>query len=107
MPILDLQEGYKDAQSKINSYKVYRDAKLQYTKTKKRAGSTFEEKKSNLTKQINKSSSNTTNQVKNVKTQFDHLIDLVKTTSSSVGNNNSIKYVKSKFLLSLKNSFIN
>jgi hypothetical protein len=103
MPILDLQEGYKDAQSKINSYKVYRDAKLQYTKTKKRAGSAFEEKKSNLTKQINKSSSNTTNQVKNVKTQFDHLIDLVKTTSSSVGNNNSIKYVKSKFLLSLKN----
>ena len=104
MPVLDLQDSYKDAQSKVNSYKVYKDAKLQYSKTKKKVGGTFEEKKSNSTKQINKSSSNSTNQTKNPKSQFDHLIDLVKTTSSSVGNNSdTMKYVKRKFLLGLKN----
>ncbi len=100
---IDLDNGYKEIKDKISSAKAYTDLKSQYSDLKKRAGDSFdtnqamaqegldnfkktaEDKLNDLTGVVNKHK-------KNVKTQFEHLIDIKRILSGKGGN--SIRYIK-------------
>ena len=51
---LDLNADYKKVQDKVSATKSYTEAKSQYNAAKKKAGESFDNKKSDVTQSINK-----------------------------------------------------
>lgn len=101
MPSVDLNFDYKKAQEKIEATKNYKELKSQYNDTKKKVGDSFEKNKKGATDQINKAKDKLKSYQKDVKNQFEQLLELNQTTSS--GGTNATKYVKRTLITAIKN----
>jgi hypothetical protein len=98
---LDLNADYKKIQDKVSATKSYTDAKAQYSAAKKKAGETFDEKKSDVTQSLNSVKEQTKRFEKQIKSQFEQLLDINNITGGK--GSNSIKYIKKLLLQTLKN----
>jgi hypothetical protein len=101
MASVDIKADYKKAQEKIEATKNYKELKSQYNDTKKQAGDSFEKNKKGVTDQLNKAKDKIKSYQKDVKNQFEQLLDLNQTTSS--GGTNATKYVKRTLITAIKN----
>ena len=100
MASLDLSSDYEEIQKKISATKTYSELKKQYAEAKKKNGETFEKKKSDVTTRLDDAKKEAKRYQKQIKTQFEELLDLTKLTG---GKGNTTKYVKKLLLQSLKN----
>jgi len=98
---LDLNADYKKIQDKVSATKSYTNAKAQYSAAKKKAGETFDEKKSDVTQSLNSVKEQTKRFEKQIKSQFEQLLDINNITGGK--GSNSIKYIKKLLLQTLKN----
>lgn len=101
MASLDLNADYKAIQDKVKATQSYKDAKADYDKAKKRKGESFDKKKSEVTEQINKFKNEKKKYQKQIKSQFEQLLDLNNVTGGK--GSNSSKYIKKLLLQALKN----
>lgn len=101
MASLDLNADYKSIQDKVKATQSYKDAKADYDKAKKRKGESFDKKKSEVTEQINKFKNEKKKYQKQIKSQFEQLLDLNNVTGGK--GSNSSKYIKKLLLQALKN----
>ena len=98
---LDLNADYKKVQDKVSATKSYTNLKSQYSAAKKKAGESFDDKKSDVTQSLNKVKEQTKRYEKQIKNQFEQLLDINNVTGGK--GSNSIKYVKKLLLQTLKN----
>ena len=95
-----LNESYKEAQNKINSVKSYTNLKDEYDRISKQAGDSFESAKSDASQRLNDLQEKTKKYQKNLKNQFDQLLDINKITGGK--GSNSIKYIKKLLIRTLR-----
>ena len=98
---LDLNADYKKVQDKVSATKSYTNLKKQYSDAKKKSGESFDAKKSDVTQSLNKVKEQTKRYEKQIKSQFEELLDINNLTGGK--GSNSIKYVKKLLLQTLKN----
>jgi len=96
MPSLDLNVDYKKIQDKITATKSYNDLRNQYNSVIKESGKSFEPSKSDVTQSINKIKEQTKSYQRELKNQFDQLLDITKITGGK--GSNSLRYIKSKLV---------
>ena len=101
MASLDLGVDYKKVQDKITATRNYNELKSQYDNTRKQAGDAFEQKKSAVTGQLGKIKEQTKRYQKEIKNQFEQLLDINNTTGGK--GSNSTKYIKRLLITALKN----
>lgn len=101
MASLDLGVDYKKIQDKITATRNYNELKSQYDDTRKQAGDAFEQKKSAVTGQLNKIKEQTKRYQKEIKNQFEQLLDINNTTGGK--GSNSTKYIKKLLITAIKN----
>ena len=101
MASIDLNLDYKEAQKKIEASKAYKDLKSQYDDRTKRAGESFDKKKEDLTKSLDKVKEQQKRFQREIKSQFEQLLDINNVTGGK--GSNSIAYVKKILLKTIKN----
>ena len=101
MASLDLGADYKKIQDKVTATRNYNELKSQYDDTKKQAGDAFEQKKDAVTGQLSKVKEQTKRYQKEIKNQFEQLLDINNTTGGK--GSNSTKYIKRLLITALKN----
>lgn len=108
MASLDLNEDYNKAKSKIQATKAYTDLKSQYSKAQKKAGDTLEkgkdalsDAKENFENQIDKIKNETKRYQKEIKNQFEQLLDIGNVTGGK--GTNSVNYIKNKMIKAIQN----
>jgi hypothetical protein len=101
MASLDLGVDYKKVQDKITATRDYNELKSQYDNTRKQAGEAFEQKKAAVTGQLGKIKEQTKRYQKEIKNQFEQLLDINNTTGGK--GSNSSKYIKRLLITALKN----
>lgn len=97
---IDLKDDYKKLEGQIQSTKAYNDLKKQYKKASKSAGSSldkFSDKSKILSDRIDSISGKTKAYQKEIKNQFEKLLDINEVTGSK-----SMKYIKQKLILTVK-----
>ena len=97
---LDISEGYKEAQDRIQATKTYKELKDDYNNLKKRTGDSFENKKEQITQTLDQIKENKKSFERKVKSQFDHLLDTFAVTNGS--GKRSIQFIKTLLLRTLK-----
>ena len=75
---ISVQEGYKEAQEKINAVKSYTNLKSDYDNIKRQAGDSFENAKENAAQSLKSIQDKTNKYQKQLKNQFDQLLDIKK-----------------------------
>jgi hypothetical protein len=98
---LDLNNDYKKVQDKVSATKAYTNLKSQYSASQKKAGESFDSKNEDVSQSIDKLKEQTKRFEKQIKSQFEQLLDLNNITGGK--GSNSIKYVKKLLLQTLKN----
>jgi hypothetical protein len=101
MASLDLGLDYKDAQKKIAATTTYKDLKTQYDETSKKAGESFDSAKKNVTESIDKVKEQTKRFQREIKNQFEQLLDINNLTGGKGGS--SVSYVKKTLIRVIKN----
>lgn len=101
MASLDLNADYKKAQDKITATKAFTELKSDYKKTRKKSGESFEKAKSDVTSSLNSVKEKTKSFEKQIKNQFEQLLDINNLTGGK--GSNSVKYIKNLLLKTLKN----
>lgn len=98
---MDNNEGYKKVQSKINATKTYTNAKSKYDGLKKQAGSSFDQKKSDVTQSVDKLKGQSKSFQRELKNQFEQLLDVKSIIGGKGGS--SVAYMKKIMTKVLKN----
>ena len=101
MASLDIGADYKKVQDKVTATRNYNELKTQYDDTKKQAGEAFEKKKAAVTGQLGKIKEQTKRYQKEIKNQFEQLLDLSNTTGGK--GSGSPSYIKKLLITALKN----
>jgi len=101
MPSLDINFDYNKIQKKVNSTKSFADVKSQYDSVNKKAGESFEKTKSSVSESLNSVKNQTKRYQRQVKNQFEQLLDLSNTTGGN--GSGSPKYIKRLLLRTIKN----
>lgn len=101
MASVDIGVDYKKVQDKVTATKNYNELKNQYDDTRKQAGETFEKKKAAVTGQLNKIKEKTKRYQKEIKNQFEQLLDLSNITGGK--GSGSPSYIKRLLITALKN----
>jgi hypothetical protein len=101
MASLDIGADYKKIQDRITATRNYNELKSQYDDTRRQAGESFEQKKAAVTGQLGKIKEQTKRYQKEIKNQFEQLLDINNTTGGK--GSNSTKYVKKLLITALKN----
>ena len=101
MPSLDINFDYNKIQKKINATKSFGDVKSQYNDATKKAGDSFEKTKSSVSESLNSLKNQTKRYQRQVKNQFEQLLDLSNTTGGN--GSGSPKYIKRLLLRTIKN----
>jgi len=97
---LDLENSYKEVKDKISSAKAYTDLKSQYDNLKKTAGNSFDDSRDFAEQKINDLKSNAKKYQKELKNQFEQLIDIKKVLAGKGGN--TTKYLKRILMRTLR-----
>ena len=84
MPSLDINFDYNKIQKKVNASKSFSEVKSQYNDANKRAGDSFEKTKSKVSESLTSIKEQTKRYQKQVKNQFEQLLDLSNTTSKKI-----------------------
>ena len=100
MASLDLNADYKKAQDKITATKAYTELKSDYSKARKKSGESFEKAKSDVTSSLNSVKEKTKSFEKQIKTQFEQLLDINNLTGGK--GRNSVNNIKNLLLKTLK-----
>lgn len=103
----DVKQGYKDASSKINSYKTTISTQANEKILEKLSdGNNFEMSKSEATKQLNAMGDKKQRLQSEVKNQFEELIDLVKSSipSNPTSNSKTIDFLLKQVLSASQNT---
>lgn len=98
---LDLNYDYKKVQDKVSATKAYTNLKSQYSASQKKAGESFDSKNADVSQSINKVKEQAKRYEKQIKSQFEQLLDINNITGGK--GSNSINYVKKLLLQTLKN----
>jgi len=101
MPSLDLSVDYKKVKDKVTANQSYNDLKTKYDDISKRSGDNLEELKSDVTESIESIKAQAEKYKREIKNQFEELLDINKITSGQ--GSNSAKYIKKMMLTALKN----
>ena len=101
MPSLDLSLDYKKVKDKVTANQSYNDLKTKYDDISKRAGDNLEELKSKVSESIDNVKGQVERYKKEIKNQFEELLDINKITSGQ--GSNSAKYIKKMMITALKN----
>jgi hypothetical protein len=101
MPSLDINFDYNKIQKKINATKSFGDVKSQYNEANRKAGESFEKTKAGVTESLTSIKEQTKRYQKQVKSQFEQLLDLSNTTGGN--GSGSPKYIKRLLLRTIKN----
>lgn len=102
MASLDLNNDYKKVQDQIKSTQTYVESKTDYIKLTNSAGDSFEEKKSDVTESLNNFKGQSKNYQKQLKNQFEQLLDINNLTGGQ--GSNSTRYVKKLLVQAIRNS---
>jgi len=97
---VDIKEDYDKLEKKIQSTKSYADLKKQYANASKNIGGSldkFSNKTKPLSEKIDSISGKTKSYQKELKNQFEKLLDINEVTGSK-----SIQYIKRKLILTVK-----
>jgi hypothetical protein len=101
MASLDIGADYKKIQGKVTATRNYNELKTQYDDTRKQAGEAFEKKKAAVTGQLGKIKEQTKRYQKEIKNQFEQLLDLANTTGGK--GSGSPSYIKKLLITAIKN----
>lgn len=101
MASLDIGVSYEEIQKKIEATKTYNDLKSQYDGVVKKSGDSFEKKKESVTQSIDQVKDEVKRFQKQVKTQFEQLLDINNITSGRGGG--TVSYVKKTLLETIQN----
>jgi hypothetical protein len=101
MPSLDINFDYNKIQKKINATKSFGDVKSQYNEANRKAGESFEKTKAGVTESLTSIKEQTKRYQRQVKNQFEQLLDLSNTTGGN--GSGSPKYIKRLLLRTIKN----
>jgi hypothetical protein len=101
MPSLDINFDYNKIQKRVNATKSFADVKSQYDGVNKKAGESFEKTKSSVSESLNSIKNQTKRYQKQIKNQFEQLLDLSNTTGGN--GSGSPKYIKRLLLRTIKN----
>jgi hypothetical protein len=101
---LDINEGYKSIQDKVSTTQKYKQLSEGVDSLKKTSGSSLESSKNEVSTQLSQLTNKTEKYQKSnreIKTQFDQLLDISKIISNNNGSNTSTKYLKRVFVTAL------
>jgi hypothetical protein len=98
---IDLSFDYNSAKRKIEASKSYNDLKGQYISVIKQGGDSFEQAKDEVSESIDKAKEQTKKYQRQIKNQFEQLLDLNNVTGGK--GSNTANYIKRLFLKTLKN----
>lgn len=101
MASLDIGASYEEIQKKIEATKTYNDLKSQYDGVVKKSGDSFEKRKEDVTQSIDQVKEEVKRFQKQVKTQFEQLLDINNITSGRGGG--TVTYVKKTLLETIQN----
>ena len=101
MASLDIGVSYEEIQKKIEATKTYNDLKSQYDGVVKKSGDSFEKRKEEVTQSIDQVKEEVKRFQKQVKTQFEQLLDINNITSGRGGG--TVTYVKRTLLETIQN----
>jgi hypothetical protein len=101
MPSLDINFDYNKIQKRVNASKSFSDVKSQYDSANKKVGDSFEKTKSQVSESLTSIKEQTKRYQKQVKNQFEQLLDLSNTTGGN--GSGSPKYIKRLLLRTIKN----
>jgi hypothetical protein len=101
MPSLDINFDYNKIQKKVNASKSFADVKSQYNDVNKKVGDSFEKTKSQVSESLTSIKEQTKRYQKQVKNQFEQLLDLSNTTGGN--GSGSPRYIKRLLLRTIKN----
>lgn len=101
MASLDIGASYEEIQKKIEATKTYNDLKSQYDGVVKKSGDSFEKRKEDVTQSIDQVKEEVKRFQKQVKTQFEQLLDINNITSGRGGG--TVTYVKRTLLETIQN----
>jgi hypothetical protein len=93
---LDENQGYDDVKNKVKSYQSYNNLKQQYNSVTKKGGDSFEQAKQDVTTQLNQVKEQKNAYQRQIKNQFEQLLDISKLTGGKGGN--TAKYLKKTFI---------
>jgi len=98
---LDLENDYGKAKSQISAINSYRDLKDQYDTQKSKKGDSFEKSSQSIASTLDDVKKQTKRFKKQVKTQFEQLLDINNVTGGR--GSNSVSFIKRLMLTVLKN----
>jgi len=98
---LDLQNDYNKAKNQITAVNSYTDLKSQYNQQVKKAGSSLEQKDQDISSSLDQVKNEAKRFKKQVKTQFDQLLDINNVTGGKGAN--SLRFIKRLLLTTIKN----
>jgi hypothetical protein len=101
MPSVDLNFDYNKIQKKVNATKTYANAKSQYNNAGKQVGESFEKTKKDVSQSLDKFKDQTKRYQKQIKNQFEQLLDLANTTGGN--GSGSPKYIKKLLIRTIHN----
>ena len=101
MPSVDLNFDYNKIQKKLNATKTYANVKSQYNNAGKQVGDSFEKSKKDVSQSLDKFKDQTKRYQKQIKNQFEQLLDLANTTGGS--GSGSPKYIKKLLIRTVHN----
>lgn len=111
MPEIDLDSAYKKAQDKLAATKTFKNLKDDYKNLKQQAADNLETKKSDVIKQLNAAKDAKKRFQKQVKSQFEQLLDLAQSgindgvnslNKGTKSNSQTIKYIKKTMIQAIK-----
>lgn len=97
---LDINEGYNKIEEELSKNQKYKNIKKDIDDLKKRAGSTLEKSQTKTSTQLDKVKDVKQKAKKELKTQFDHLLDIISISDTKGGETK--KYLKRLFVTSLE-----
>jgi hypothetical protein len=101
MPSLDLKFDYNQIQKRVNASQSYTDIKSQYDSVNKKAGESFEKGKQQVSESLTSIKEQTKRYQKQVKNQFEQLLDLSNITGGK--GSGSPSYIKRLLIRTIKN----
>lgn len=93
---LDLQNGFKAINDKVKSSRTYLEVRDDAQKLIKEQRSNLDQLKSNVTTNVEELKKNQKRYQREVKTQIDHMLDIIKSNAGS--GNGTINYIKKRFV---------
>ena len=102
MPTVDLQDGYKLAEKKLKSTKTFKQVSDDYKDLKQKTSDNLEKTKKDVLSTLGDIKDAQKRFKREVKSQFENLLDLAQANSGGGGKSSTMKYIKTKMIQTIK-----